>query len=132
MAFDAEGNYSPPDAATRHVLVVTKAHDGFLGQGRFPIAVPAGQVLAVAMLGQTNVPGHGVQYRNPNAAAVWIEHATAEPKHVLTEAEFAPLVAAAEKKQAAVQAFWTAMKAKAEAAKAAPAHSPLENPAPVG
>ena len=57
--FDAQGNYSPPDAATRHVLVVTKAHDGFLGLGRFPIAVPAGQVLAVATMGQTNVAGRG-------------------------------------------------------------------------
>ena len=103
MAFDAHGNYIlRSDKAVRHVLVATHAvaqdHNGK------SVDRPVGYVMHVAMLGHTNVPGAGKG--NSVAKAAWIEHATAKVGDVLTHAGFAPLIADAEKKTAAVKAAW--------------------------
>jgi hypothetical protein len=118
--FDAQGNYSPPDAPARFVLVVTKTHVGFLGQARRPITVPAGTVLdVVTTLGYTNIAaGQGPHYLHPQAGATLIEHATAKPAghdfagDVLSAAEVTAGVALMAKRKAAIEAFRAAEAAK--------------------
>jgi hypothetical protein len=106
--FDADGNYSPPDGATRHVLVATDAFTGQLTAG-FPIKIAKGQVLQVAMLGQTNVQvGHGPQH--PRGTLV--EHPTAQIGDILTDADMAVRIGTARAKQAAVAKFRDAEAAK--------------------
>ncbi len=106
MAFDASGKYIPEsDCAVRMVLLVTKDHVGPIGrQSGFMGKMHAGEVILVATMGHTNVAS-APMYRNPDASAVWIEHAEAVPGDVLPESEWKPLVADAEKKLAAVKAF---------------------------
>lgn len=106
-----------PDVATRHVLVTTEAFTGQL-RGGFPVNVPKGTVLAVDMLGQTNVYA-GMGPRHPSG--VLIEHETAQPGDVLRDDEVAPAAAAAKEKQDAVPAQMAARQAHAQSARAAAA-----------
>ena len=149
MPFNADGTYAGTDAATPPALVAEKAYTGQLRSGH-PTPVAAGQVLAVQAMGTTNAlaqPSHP-------AGAVWIEHATAKPMDVLPEAEVAGGIALMAQHKAAIEAYRNAEAAKpkpapvvplsaaelaelramlaAKATPAAPAHSPVENPAPVG
>lgn len=113
--FDAHGNYSPPDVATRHVLVVTKAFTGTLQAG-FSVPIAAGTVLRVVNLGQTQVAaGMGPQFHQQAANVALIEHATAKEGDILPMSDVTAGVAVAEKKQAAVHAAIAARKAAAPA-----------------
>lgn len=105
MAFDSNGNYSPPDAPTRFVHVATK--DGTVPVGHNPgmgheAAIKAGQVTQIKTMGYTNVASAGVMHLLGGA---WIEHATAQVGDVISASELSAAVALATKRQAAVKAF---------------------------
>jgi hypothetical protein len=112
-----------PDVATRHVLVVAEAFTGRLrwaykGRPAPSPPVPVGYVMTSDTLGQTNVhAGQGPHHPN----CVLIEHPTAEPGDVLTEAEITAGIAAAKEKQALVPEQQKAREAQRQAAVAAQA-----------
>jgi hypothetical protein len=109
-------NTVPNDVATRHVLVTTEAFPTRSGMGFAAPATPKGFVLAVAMLGQTNVHvGQGPRHSN----ATLIENATAVPGDVLPDDVVAAGIAAAAAKQALVPEQIAAREAQAHAARAA-------------
>lgn len=153
MVLDAQGNYSRPDVATRHVHVITKDHIGPMSRQpkTFSAKFQAGEVIKVTLLGATQVPGAPIYHIGGGA---WIEHATADVGDILPMADVTAAIAIAQERQAAVAAYRKAEAAKpnpapvaplsaaelaelramlaAKATPAAPAHSPVENPAPVG
>jgi hypothetical protein len=107
-----------PDVATPHALVVTDTFTG-RSQGGYPTPpYPVGFVLAVASLGQTNVHA-GQGPRHPKATL--IEHPTAKPGDVLSEADLTAGIATAKAKQALVPGQQKAREAQRQAAVAAAA-----------
>ena len=107
----------PPDVATLHALVVTEPFTGQSRAGFVTPPYPVGFVLAVDMLGQTNVHA-GQGPRHPNAVLVEVPEGT-KPGDVLTEAQIAEYAAASAAKQALVPAQRAAREAQAQAAAAA-------------
>jgi hypothetical protein len=107
--FDAQGNYSPPDQETAHVLVVSEAFTGRLAGGGFPVPVAKGLVLATVSLGQTQIAA-GMGPRHPKATL--IEHATAKAGDVLPDDRVTPAIATAAAKQAAVARYRAEQAAK--------------------
>lgn len=106
--FNADGSYSPPDAATPHALVVTETFTGQL-RGGFQVSVAKGTVLAVQALGATNVAA-GQGPRHPKAAL--IEHATAKVGDVLPDDQVTPMIPVMSERKAAWQKFVAAEAAK--------------------
>lgn len=114
------------DVAARHVLV---AAEPFMAMSRagFFVPVQKGAVLAVQMLGQTNVhAGQGPAHveRGGKRVTTLIEHATAKPAtahaagDVLTDDEVAAGIATAAAKQALVPGQIAAREKQAQAARA--------------
>lgn len=115
--FDAEGNYSPPDQATLHALVVTAPLAAqFRAGGGWPI--PKGGVIGVAALGISNAAA-GQGPRHPHA--VLIEHPTAKVGDVLPDAEVTVALATTQAHHAA----WAKYRAAEAEKPAVPGTAPL-------
>ena len=107
----------PNDVATRHVSVVAEPFLGQLQSGG-KTRVLRGNVLAVDMLGQTNIHA-GQGPRHPNATL--IEHPTAMPGDIIPEAELVAALETATAKQALVPEQQKAREAQRQTAAAAAA-----------